>query len=1008
MFRFIAALTLVLAAAAAQAQPRQTFACTTDVGPRDVEVGSGTVEIAAEAPAGDAAALWSIEEQGRDLEWSAATADFDAIDARPPRLGLLAVPASRFPVIRLRQSRRAVGAAHARVRLVCEPDARFAQLPACIDRARALLADESPLDPADVFPEDACGALLAQAAATRASRRSQPAQSLEFYERAARLWSAADDAPRSAAAVLGATEQLLRLGRFGDAVERAGAAAELNRVAGNEYFALRAESERCLAQSELGGGTSTFECMRALPSAFEALGEINEAANTWFNLAEMAADDGDVAAQQVALTAASRLDPSFVDPLVRGRLSFAQSALAISEGRIGAAIEALDAALRAFEEAGDERWQANVQLAVASLYERLGSTGEALLFVEEALSRLSEEQAPQRLAVALRLRARLHAAQGELDAAGADIRRARELFERLHMPLSVAETALDEREWGIGAAAAATREALPAAAALPPRLAFRAGRLLAEEALAQRRFAEVDAFLAGVGEDRLAMFDRFDVRVLGARLDRLRGNAVGAQRSVEHSIEWLRGIVATARASALRRIVARRLRDLRALWLEAWSAQAEASRPDVSQLWTMLGRTHAEAALAVEADEAAVPSATSAFDRQLAQDLLQPDDVGVRAEAAAQRRLFERYARDQAAIAGDARLPLFPPLPQLQRALPDDAVLLAFAFGESRGYALALSKEAATIHPIDSPASIRAAVRRLFAVLDGPARPAAEIEQAARGVGEALLPAGLPLPRRLLVLADDELAAVPYSLLPWPGHTPPLVDTTDISVVSLPLASAAAAAGVGEPAFDVLIASAGSNAGPLPALPTAEREATLIQHALPQSRVNVLRGAALDRSTMTQALRRAGARVHVAAHGFRRPGFEGYAGIWLQGGSVGAAPELLSWLDFADARLGAQLVVLDVCQLAAQTDLVSAGTSSFAGALSAAGVANVVAASWPISDAAAALWVPEFYAEMHSTAAADVAHALRAAQLRLRDSRMFRHPYYWASLTHLQRGVEAP
>lgn len=1002
--KFLLSLFLGLVAVSeAPAQPEWRFSCATEAEWKPIDVGETPVRLAFDAGANHAALLL-IEERGQDLEWAAGSAGFAAIDSRPPRLGMLALPVERFRSVRLRKATRATTVAHARIRLVCQPDDGIAQLPTCIDRARGLLAGDSVSESVETLPENACGALLAHAAATRASRQSQPAQSLEFYEQAARLWTEAGDAPRSATAVLGAAEQLLRLGRFGDAVERAGAAVELNRAAGNEYFALRAESERCLAQSELEGGTSTFECMRGLPPAFEALGEINEAANTGFNLAEMAADDGDVDAQRAALAAAARLDPSFVDPVVHGRLRFSQSALAISEGRIGAAIEALDDALHSFEAAGDERWQANAQLAVASLYSQLGAPREALLLVEEALSHLSEEQAPQRLAVALRLRARLHAAQGEIDAARADIARAGELFERLHMPLAVAETVLDEQEWGIGAAHAAI-ETLPAATTLPPRLAFRAGWLQARDALAQGHLAEVDAFLAGTREERLALFDRFDVRALEARRAMSGGNAAGAQRSVERSIQWLREVVATARAPALRRILMRRLGDLRGLWLEAWSAQPAASRPGLPQLWAMLGRTHASAALAAEAETGAASAGSSAFDRRLAQQLLRSEDgEGGPAEASAQRRLLGKYARDQETITGAAQLPALPPLPELQHALPDDAMLLAFALGERRGFALALSKTAATIHPIDSPASIRAAVRRLFDVLDGPARPTAEIGLAARDVGEALLPAGVPLPQRLLVLADDELAAVPYSLLPWPGQASPLVDTTDVSVVTLPLASAAPVAVSDESGFDVLIASAGSDAGPLPALPVAGREAALIQHARPRSRVEVRHGIALDRAALMQALRRTGARVHVAAHGFRQPGLEGYAGIWLQGG---VAPELVSWLDFAGSRLGAQLAVLDVCQLAAQTDLVSAGTSSFAGALSAAGVANVVAASWPISDAAAALWVPEFYSGLHSAGAGDVAHALRAAQLRLRDSRMFRHPYYWASLVHLQRGIEA-
>ena len=65
---------------------------------------------------------------------------------------------------------------------------------------------------------------------------------------------------------------------------------------------------------------------------------------------------------------------------------------------------------------------------------------------------------------------------------------------------------------------------------------------------------------------------------------------------------------------------------------------------------------------------------------------------------------------------------------------------------------------------------------------------------------------------------------------------------------------------------------------------------------------------------------------------------------------------------------------------------------------------EVVAALWPINDTAASLWASTFYAHLsaHPTSE-EIAEALRASMLRLRDSRAFRHPRYWASLVHLAR-----
>jgi CHAT domain-containing protein len=116
------------------------------------------------------------------------------------------------------------------------------------------------------------------------------------------------------------------------------------------------------------------------------------------------------------------------------------------------------------------------------------------------------------------------------------------------------------------------------------------------------------------------------------------------------------------------------------------------------------------------------------------------------------------------------------------------------------------------------------------------------------------------------------------------------------------------------------------------------------------------------------------------------------------------APRFISWLDLVGAPLRAQLLVLNACDLAATGAGAISRASSFAVALNAAGVDDVVAALWPVSDSAAALWVPAFYEELarqRSDGRYDPAGALAAAQHRLRSSRAFRHPFYWASMVHI-------
>jgi CHAT domain-containing protein len=147
-----------------------------------------------------------------------------------------------------------------------------------------------------------------------------------------------------------------------------------------------------------------------------------------------------------------------------------------------------------------------------------------------------------------------------------------------------------------------------------------------------------------------------------------------------------------------------------------------------------------------------------------------------------------------------------------------------------------------------------------------------------------------------------------------------------------------------------------------------------------------------------------GSWVHVAGHGRSYGGLQGYSGLWAEPENGTGTPSFISWLDLVDEELNAQLLVLNACDLAAAGAGRINRASSFAVALHAAGVDDVVAALWPVSDSAAALWVPAFYEELarqSNDGVYDPAGALAAAQKRLRASRMFRHPFYWASMVHI-------
>ena len=162
-----------------------------------------------------------------------------------------------------------------------------------------------------------------------------------------------------------------------------------------------------------------------------------------------------------------------------------------------------------------------------------------------------------------------------------------------------------------------------------------------------------------------------------------------------------------------------------------------------------------------------------------------------------------------------------------------------------------------------------------------------------------------------------------------------------------------------------------------------------------------------NRFSLTQALKVPGGLTHIAAHGDANPDFLGYSGVWLHPEPGATEPKFLSWVDITDEKLQAELVVLNVCRLGQGASMANRRNLSFATAISAAGVDHVVAALWPVSDAATVKWVPAFYAALDTDDLESSAEALRQAQLALRASRHFRHPFYWASLVHF-RHLEVP
>jgi len=973
---------------AADLHQRWPLDCGSDGVPQDRYVpAKGVLDIDVQAPAG---AVLVIEERGRDLEVrSGPDAAFEAISTRPPRLGLWAGTRS----VQVRRSGAPGAEAPLRVTLHCAPDAARAGLPACSAAAAALAAKGGALPSAPLAETPLCRALLQHGLATFASRSGSPAEAARLYTDAIDSWRAAGDASREGAAWLGLTEQRLRVADHRAALVAAERAGELSERDGLSYFAARARSQTCLIYGYLGDPRRASDCLGPLPDTFMALGEPGEAANTWYSLGLLAADAGRVAEAGSAARQALAIAPSAITPIVRGRLLQLSARLALEAGRIDESIAAIGGAIAAFEAAGDLRWQGNAYLFAAELHHGIGAEAEARVFAEAAVQRFDGAQAPARMAAALLVQARILATQ-DSEAAWRATQRARALYVQAQMPLQIAEA--DVTALRLQATPEAERAVADALASLPARRADQARLALAAAALRRGDRVAAGAELGRLSDRSLPLAAALDRDLLRARLMIDEGAAAGALSLLERAIDALHALVRRAGTPGLRYALARRLALLRRAWVDAYLADP-AARPGFEAAWSVLARTQVTALLGHGTAAASV--AGGSVDRALAAALLAPEDETAERDLSVQRELMRFYAE---------RLRVAPTASPVERwvevgrALAPGQVWIAFALGERGAIALKATSEGAVLQRLDSAAAIRRSSLALREALSSPTESVAAIEAEAGNLGERLFPGGIDASAtHLWVMADDVLASVPWALLRTPGDAGPLIERMAVSTVSgIPVSRTWARE---PPALTALVAPLSeARHNELAPLFGAEQEPRLIAGIVPDMPVTVVAGADLDETTLLEALAADANWVHVAAHGTHRGGLPGYSGLWLAPVQADAPLRFIGWLALADTPLQAGLVVLNACQLAQADDLPDGGID-FATALASAGVAHVVAARWTISDAASAQWVPAFYEALNADREAGPAFALRAAQLRMRAGRAFRHPYYWASLVHRQQ-----
>lgn len=372
------------------------------------------------------------------------------------------------------------------------------------------------------------------------------------------------------------------------------------------------------------------------------------------------------------------------------------------------------------------------------------------------------------------------------------------------------------------------------------------------------------------------------------------------------------------------------------------------------------------------------------------------DDI-LRAEERLAPASTQLFTRTRAA----ARKPIT--LPELQRVLRTDEVLLEFALAEPTSYAVVVTKDSTRVQHLVSRTELRKVLDPLsIAVRDG-----LSTDGAVRLAGQLLLHdiSELTTHKRVIVSADAELHSIPIELLVTTAGKR-LVESHVVSYV--PSASVLAilrSQEPGERSRRVVLAVSASpdgsksvrpttastapgsvprgiydlDATQLSPLPLANDEARAVVTTLGARRSTLLIGdSATEHELKRQALNEY-AVLHFAAHGIVSTKYPARSALVLK--PAGLEDGLVQAREILDWRLAADLVTLSACDTGTGAVHGQEGASSLVRPFLTAGARSVVANLWTADDRFSLALMREFYRQLAS--GADVGEALRRSKLRM-------------------------
>ena len=408
-------------------------------------------------------------------------------------------------------------------------------------------------------------------------------------------------------------------------------------------------------------------------------------------------------------------------------------------------------------------------------------------------------------------------------------------------------------------------------------------------------------------------------------------------------------------------------------------------------------------------------------------------------------------------------LPSFAPttLEQIQNELRDsDTMLLQIALGDERSYLWAVTANSFHSYEIAGRKTIEDAAREVYPLLTARQTSVASIkgdyhdfienadnalpEKASKLSDMLFAPVAQQLGnRKLLIVTEGALQAIPFESLPAPGSQfvgqidqetffdSLLINTHEIS--SLPSIATLRAirsaknrlssphrtvAVIADPVFgsnDERVQSAPmtsvvagatmessipgvSHVKTLSRLTYSSAEADAISAAAPRGTTMIVKGFAANREAAMSSSIGEYQIVHFATHGFVNSEQPELSSIVLTMVDPKGVQQdgLMSLHDIYHLNLSAtELTVLSACQTALGKDINGEGLVGLPHSFLSAGAKSVVASRWKVDDRATANLMTSFYDSLLRQGMPTGA-ALRAAKLKTMKEKQWRAPYFWA------------